>query len=104
MYHPAKLHFGATVKPRSVCSGPNCVAGEDASPVSIGLLRMVCWPCPGISRGIETAGRHMFVKHDPHLESDADFGVKPKLIVEFNAVDAGDTQWRSEFDFVLKRS
>jgi len=38
--------------------------------------------------GYETAVTHLFVKGDPYLESDAVFGVKPSLVVEFKRSDS----------------
>ncbi len=52
--------------------------------------------------GFEAVTTHTFVEGDPYLESDAVFGVKRSLIAPFEAIEGGDTAWRSEFDFILK--
>lgn len=41
------------------------------------------------AEGHETLVTHLFVAGDPYLESDAVFGVKPSLIVEFDAREGG---------------
>lgn len=46
---------------------------------------------------------HTFVDGDPYLGSDAVFGVKESLIVEYERVSDGDTKWLSSYDFVLHR-
>lgn len=51
--------------------------------------------------GYETLVTHIFVKDDPYLESDAVFGVKESLIVEFKAADGG---WAAEFPIVLTKT
>ena len=55
------------------------------------------------AEGFESVTTHIFVEGDIYLESDAVFGVKDSLIVPFTRTDAGDTIWKSEFDFVLNR-
>ena len=52
--------------------------------------------------GFEAVTTHTFVAGDPYLESDAVFGVKDSLIAAFDPVEDGETEWSSEFDFVLK--
>ena len=61
--------------------------------------------------GYETTVTHLFVQGDPYLESDAVFGVKPSLVVEFKRVDseAEDRKvglkapfYAATYDFVLK--
>jgi len=53
--------------------------------------------------GFETLTTHIFVKGDPYLDSDAVFGVKDALIVDFRpAAEAGTNEAR--FDFVMKRA
>lgn len=54
--------------------------------------------------GFETVTTHTFVAGDPYLDSDAVFGVKDSLVVDFTRTEGGDTIWRSEFDFVLNRA
>ncbi|MFC3612282.1 intradiol ring-cleavage dioxygenase [Lutimaribacter marinistellae] len=54
------------------------------------------------AEGFEPITTHTFVAGDSYLESDAVFGVKESLIVPFLENEAGDTSWKSEFDFVLK--
>ena len=50
--------------------------------------------------GFETLVTHIFVKGDPYLGSDAVFGVKQSLIVDFKKTKAGGYECR--YDFVLK--
>lgn len=61
--------------------------------------------------GYRTLVTHIFVADDPHLDSDAVFGVKDSLVVEFADHPAGmapggrtlDTPWTSvRFDIVLE--
>ena len=54
--------------------------------------------------GYETVVTHTFVGGDRYLTSDAVFGVKESLIAQFEPVEDGDTQFRSEFNFVLTRA
>jgi hydroxyquinol 1,2-dioxygenase len=54
------------------------------------------------AKGYEPVTTHTFVEGDRYLTSDAVFGVKETLIVPFTRREDGDTDWRSEFDFVLK--
>ena len=60
--------------------------------------------------GYETVVTHLFVKGDPYLESDAVFGVKDSLVVEFKRCDSqAEAQqlglkapfYRASYDFVL---
>lgn len=44
---------------------------------------------------------HIFVAGDRWLTSDAVFGVKESLIVDFKKVDDDEVKWTSHFDFVL---
>ena len=50
--------------------------------------------------GYETLVTHIFVKGDPYLETDAVFGVKEGLIVDFEKTGDG---WSATFDVKLKR-
>ncbi len=50
--------------------------------------------------GYEQLVTHIFVKGDPYLESDAVFGVKESLIVEFEPDGDG---WKADFDVTLKK-
>jgi len=50
--------------------------------------------------GYETLVTHIFVKGDPYLESDAVFGVKESLIVDFASDGAGG--WTAAFPIKLK--
>lgn len=50
--------------------------------------------------GYETLVTHIFVIGDPYIESDAVFGVKESLIVDFEEVDGG---YRAQFDVKLKK-
>lgn len=45
---------------------------------------------------------HIFVAGDAYLTSDAVFGVKPSLIVDFQPVDSPTEAWRADFDFVMR--
>lgn len=46
---------------------------------------------------------HIFVAGDRYLTSDAVFGVKEPLIVDYRKVDAATEAWRADYDFVLCR-
>lgn len=50
--------------------------------------------------GYERLVTHIFVDGDPYLDSDAVFGVKEPLIVQFDQDGEG---WKTEFDFKLKK-
>lgn len=50
--------------------------------------------------GYETLVTHIFVSGDPYIGSDAVFGVKESLIVDFEEVDGGH---RAQFDVKLKK-
>ena len=52
--------------------------------------------------GYERLVTHIFVKGDKYLDSDAVFGVKKSLIVDFIKNAAGE--WEMSYDFVLKSS
>ena len=52
--------------------------------------------------GYEPVTTHIFDSIDPYLKSDAVFGVKDSLIVDFQTTDKGEAT--AEFDFVLKPS
>jgi catechol 1,2-dioxygenase len=51
------------------------------------------------AEGYETLVTHIFVKNDPYLASDAVFGVKEDLIVEFQRLG---TSWSAAFPIRLK--
>ncbi|MCW1932246.1 intradiol ring-cleavage dioxygenase [Pararhodobacter zhoushanensis] len=55
---------------------------------------------PGFRRVIT----HTFVAGDPYLTSDAVFGVKDALIVDFERVETASEIWRAPFDFILQRA
>lgn len=46
---------------------------------------------------------HLFVAGDTYLASDAVFGVKGSLIVDYRKVDSASEAWRADYDFVLCR-
>jgi protocatechuate 3,4-dioxygenase beta subunit len=50
--------------------------------------------------GFDTLVTHIFVKGDPYLGSDAVFGVKQSLIVDFRKTKSGE--YAARYDFVLK--
>lgn len=52
------------------------------------------------AKGFQDLVTHTFVCGDKWLSSDAVFGVKESLIAVFE-LSNGETQWRSEFDFIL---
>ena len=54
--------------------------------------------------GYERVTTHLFVARDPYLETDAVFGVKDSLIVDFTETPGGETQWLARYDFVLNRA
>ncbi len=51
--------------------------------------------------GYDTLVTHLFVKGDKYLDSDAVFGVKDSLIVDFRKGPSGE--YTAHYDFVLKR-
>jgi len=51
--------------------------------------------------GYERIVTHTFVAGDRYLESDAVFGVKASLIVDFVPDPTGQAQWCADFDFVM---
>nr|WP_295826121.1 intradiol ring-cleavage dioxygenase [uncultured Azospirillum sp.] len=53
--------------------------------------------------GFERLITHIFVAGDGYLDSDAVFGVKDQLIVEFKPTDSPSESWLAEYDFVLVR-
>jgi hydroxyquinol 1,2-dioxygenase len=65
------------------------------------------------AKGYETLVTHLFTKGDPYLDSDAVFGVKESLIVDFVKCDSKEEAakfgmplpfYRAHYDFVLKPS
>ena len=52
--------------------------------------------------GYDTLVTHLFVKGDKYLDSDAVFGVKDSLIVDFEKSPSGE--YTAYYDFVLKPS
>ncbi len=52
--------------------------------------------------GYDTLVTHLFVKGDKYLDSDAVFGVKDSLIVDFRKGPSGE--YTAHYDFVLKPS
>ena len=50
--------------------------------------------------GCETLVTHLFAKGDRYLDSDAVFGVKPSLVVDFRRRRGGE--YEAKYDFVLK--
>lgn len=53
--------------------------------------------------GFERTTTHIFVSGDKYLDSDAVFGVKESLIVDFRETGQADCPWEAEFDFVLRQ-
>ncbi|MCX7960707.1 MAG: 6-chlorohydroxyquinol-1,2-dioxygenase [Burkholderiales bacterium] len=51
--------------------------------------------------GFKPLVTHLFVKGGAYLDSDAVFGVKPELVVDFRK--GRDGVWRAHYDFVLMR-
>lgn len=54
------------------------------------------------AEGYDRVCTHIFVAGDEYLDSDAVFGVKESLIVDFTPLENAPTKWKAEFDFVLK--
>ncbi len=52
--------------------------------------------------GYATLVTHLFVRGDEYLDSDAVFGVKDSLIVDFKKADSGE--YSAHYDFVLRPS
>ncbi len=58
------------------------------------------------AKGYKPLITHLFVKGGKYLDSDAVFGVKPELIIDFKKVKSGtgkDTVATAHYDFVLMR-
>lgn len=53
--------------------------------------------------GFERLITHIFVAGDGYLDSDAVFGVKDRLIVDFKPSESSSERWLAEYDFVLVR-
>lgn len=53
--------------------------------------------------GHEQIVTHIFVAGDDYLQSDAVFGVKDSLIVDYQRTADAETPWAAEFDFVMKK-
>ena len=53
------------------------------------------------AQGFQKLVTHIFVAGDPYLESDAVFGVKQSLVVDFHKHGGEQADWRAGFDFVL---
>ncbi|AWB09163.1 6-chlorohydroxyquinol-1,2-dioxygenase (plasmid) [Azospirillum humicireducens] len=53
--------------------------------------------------GFERLITHIFVAGDSYLDSDAVFGVKDRLVVDFKPADNPTEGWLAEYDFVLVR-
>ena len=56
------------------------------------------------AEGYKRVTTHTFVAGDPYLTSDAVFGVKDSLVVDFEKIDGGTVGWRAKFDFVLEQA
>lgn len=54
------------------------------------------------AEGYDRVCTHIFVAGDEYLESDAVFGVKESLIVDFERLENAPTKWKAMFDFRLK--
>lgn len=54
--------------------------------------------------GFEKLVTHTFADGDEYLESDAVFGVKDSLVAPYKRLEREETDWRSQFDFVLTPS
>jgi protocatechuate 3,4-dioxygenase beta subunit len=52
--------------------------------------------------GYATLVTHLFVRGDVYLDSDAVFGVKDSLVVDFKK--SGSGEWSAHYDFVLRPS
>jgi hydroxyquinol 1,2-dioxygenase len=53
--------------------------------------------------GFDSVTTHIFVAGDEYLGSDAVFGVKDSLVVEFAPTAQSDAPWKATFDFILVR-
>ncbi|RIX98706.1 6-chlorohydroxyquinol-1,2-dioxygenase [Aureimonas flava] len=51
--------------------------------------------------GYDKVTTHIFVAGDPYIASDAVFGVKESLIVDYQHSQNPDCPWNADFDFVL---
>jgi len=103
----ARLRTGADGKYSFYCVKPTSYPVPHDGPVGRMLTATGRHPMrPGhlhfkiSAPGFDTLVTHLFVKGDPYLDSDAVFGVKRSLIVDFRKNQAGDYECR--YDFVLK--
>jgi catechol 1,2-dioxygenase len=53
--------------------------------------------------GFDSVTTHIFVAGDEYIGSDAVFGVKNSLVVEFAPTAQSDSAWKATFDFILVR-
>lgn len=103
----ARFHTGADGKYWFRCVKPTSYPVPHDGPVGKMLTATGRHPMrPGhlhfkiAAPGFDTLVTHLFVKGDKYLDSDAVFGVKQSLIVDFRKDPAGDYETR--YDFVLK--
>ena len=103
----ARFRTGADGKYRFRCVKPTSYPVPHDGPVGKMLTATGRHPMrPGhlhfkiAAPGFDTLVTHLFVKGDEYLDSDAVFGVKQSLIVDFRKNSAGE--YETGYDFVLK--
>ena len=96
-----KFHFKCVLPPSYPVphDGPvgNMLTATERHPMRPGHLHTMF-----TASGFDTLVTHLFVKGDKYLDSDAVFGVKDSLIVDFKKSPSGE--YSAHYDFVLKPS
>jgi hydroxyquinol 1,2-dioxygenase len=94
-----KFHFKCVLPPSYPVphDGPvgNMLTATERHPMRPGHLHTIL-----TAPGYDTLVTHLFVKGDKYLDSDAVFGVKDSLIVEFKKSASGE--YTAHYDFVLR--
>lgn len=94
-----KFHFKCVLPPSYPVphDGPvgRMLVATDRHPMRPGHLHTIL-----AAAGYDTLVTHLFVRGDRYLDSDAVFGVKESLIVDFNKAPSGE--YAAHYDFVLR--
>jgi protocatechuate 3,4-dioxygenase beta subunit len=93
-------YYFETVKPRPYSIPTDGPVGDMLTAMGRHAIRLAHIHYIIVAPGYETLVTHVFPKDDPYLGSDAVFGVKESLIIDF---DYGAEGWRADFDFKLKK-
>ena len=89
-----------TVKPRPYSIPTDGPVGAMLTTMGRSAMRPAHIHYMVIAPGYETLITHIFPRDDPYLDSDAVFGVKESLIVDFAH---GADGWSVDFDIILKK-